>query len=303
MGFSITELVQSEKWKKMMAYVYGWGAAVVLAGALFKIQHWPGASIMLTAGMSTEILIFFMSAFEPLHEEFDWSLVYPQLAGIEDMEDEMVSPQQHVGGGSSSALEKFDALLEEGELSPELFQNLGAGLTKLNDTAGKLSDLSDASAVTNEYVHKVKEATGSMTGFSETYNKSVDELTNSNRTVTEAGGALAASYAKLTASLNKENEMAVDGNKTYGQQLENMNKNLEALNAVYEMQIANSNEHLEASKRIYGGINDMMESLNSSVEDTKKYKDQVAQLGSNLQALNTVYGNMLAAMNINNNNN
>ncbi|MBN2669795.1 MAG: gliding motility protein GldL [Bacteroidales bacterium] len=297
MGFSITELVQSEKWKKMMAYVYGWGASIVLAGALFKIQHWPGAGIMLTAGMTTEILIFFMSAFEPLHEEFDWSLVYPQLAGIEDMEDEVVATKS----SSSSALEKFDALLLEGELSPELFQNLGAGLTKLNDTASKLSDLSDASAVTNEYVTKVKEATGSMTGFSDTYNSSVEQLTASNKNVTEAGTALAASYARLTESLNKENETAVDGNKTYGQQLENMNKNLAALNAVYEMQISNSNEHLEASKRIYSGINEMMESLNASVDDTKKYKEQVAQLGSNLQALNTVYGNMLAAMNIKNN--
>jgi len=301
MGFSIGELVQSEKWKKMMAYVYGWGAAVVLAGALFKIQHWPGASYMLTAGMGTEIMIFFMSAFEPLHEEFDWSLVYPQLAGIEDMEDEMIG--QHGGStGSSSALEKFDALLEEGELSPELFQNLGAGLTKLNDTAGKLSDLSDASAVTNEYVEKVKEATGSMTGFSETYNQSVDELTESNNTVKNAGIQLADSYARLTESLNKETEQAVDGNKTYGEQLENMNKNLEALNAVYEMQISNSNDQLDASKRIYNGINEMMESLSSSVEDTKKYKEEIAQLGTNLQALNTVYGNMLAAMNINNNN-
>ncbi len=300
MGFSIGELVQSEKWKKMMAYVYGWGAAVVLAGALFKIQHWPGASVMLTAGMGTEILIFFMSAFEPLHEEFDWSLVYPQLAGIEDMEDEIVG--QHGSTGSSSALEKFDALLEEGELSPELFQNLGMGLTKLNDTAGKLSDLSDASAVTNEYVSKVKEATGSMTGFSETYNQSVEELTASNNTVKNAGNQLADSYARLTESLNKENEQSIDGNKTYGVQLENMNKNLEALNAVYEMQISNSNEQLEASKQIYGGINAMMESLESSVGDAKKYKEEIAQLGTNLQALNTVYGNMLAAMNINNNN-
>jgi len=300
MGFSIGELVQSEKWKKMMAYVYGWGASLVLAGALFKIQHWPGSGIMLTVGMGVEILIFFMSAFEPLHEEFDWSLVYPQLAGIEDMEDEMMG--QSGSTGSSSALEKFDALLEEGELSPELFQNLGAGLTKLNDTAGKLSDLSDASAVTNEYVEKVKEATGSMTGFSETYNQSVDELTASNNTVKTAGNQLADSYSRLTESLNKENEQAVDGNKSYGVQLENMNKNLEALNAVYEMQISNSNDQLEASKQIYTGINDMMESLSSSVEDTKKYKEEIAQLGTNLQALNTVYGNMLAAMNINNNN-
>lgn len=300
MGFSISELVQSEKWKKMMTYVYGWGASVVLAGALFKIQHWPGASVMLTLGMGTEIMIFFMSAFEPLHEEFDWSLVYPQLAGIEDMEDELVS--QH-GGGSSSALEKFDALLEEGELSPELFQNLGAGLTKLNETASKLSDLSDASAVTNEYVQNVKGATASMTGFADTYNKSVEDLTQSNHTVTNAGNQLADSYSKLTESLNNEYSAAVEGNKTYGQQIDNMNKNLEALNAVYEMQISNSTEHLDAAKKIYGGINEMMESLNGSIEDTKNYKDQVAKLGNNLQALNTVYGNMLAAMNINNNNN
>lgn len=300
MGFSIGELVQSEKWKKLMAYVYGWGAAVVLAGALFKIQHWPGASVMLTLGMGTEILIFFMSAFEPLHEEFDWSLVYPQLAGIEDMDDEMVS--QHGSGSSSSALEKFDALLEEGELSPQLFQNLGAGLTKLTDTASKLSDLSDASAVTNEYVENVKGATASMTGFASTYNESVEELTASNNTVKTAGNELANSYTRLTESLNKESEQAIDGNKSYGEQLDNMNKNLQALNAVYEMQISDSNDHLESSKKIYSGINEMMESLSGSVEDTKKYQKEVAQLGNNLQALNTVYGNMLTAMNINSNN-
>jgi len=302
MGFSITEIVQSEKFKKVMAYVYGWGASVVLAGALFKIQHWPGASIMLTAGMGTEIMIFFLSAFEPLHEEDDWSLVYPQLAGIEDLDDQEMGEHSAVST-ASSALEKFDALLEEGELSPELFQNLGAGLTKLNDTASKLSDLSDASAVTNEYVEKVKVATDSMTGFSETYNHSVEELTEANNTVKTAGHQLADSYSRLTESLNKESEQAVEENKSYGEQLRNMNKNLEALNAVYEMQIANSNDQLNASKNIYNGINEMMESLTSSAEDTKVYKEQVAQLGSNLQALNTVYGNMLAAMNINNNNN
>ncbi len=303
MGFSIGEFVQGEKFKKTMAYVYGWGAALVLAGALFKIQHWPGAGIMLTVGMGVEILIFFLSAFEPLHEEDDWSLVFPQLAGIDVEDEEMGEEETTPQSTASSALEKFDALLEEGELSPELFQNLGTGLTKLNDTASKLSDLSDASAVTNEYVENVKGASASMTGFADTYNKSVEDLTTSNNTVANAGNELATSYSRLTESLNKEKEQAADGNKTYGQQLENMNKNLEALNAVYEMQISNSGEYLDASKRIYGGINDMMESLSDSAKDTEKYKEQVAQLGNNLQALNTVYGNMLAAMNINNNNN
>ena len=71
---------ESKKFKGIMAFVYGWGASIVIVGALFKILHWPGADLMLIVGLLTEALIFFLSAFEPLHEEIDWSLVYPELA-------------------------------------------------------------------------------------------------------------------------------------------------------------------------------------------------------------------------------
>lgn len=85
---SITELVESKGYKNFMKYVYGWGASVVLIGALFKIMHFPGASLMLTLGLTIEALIFFFSAFEPLHEELDWTLVYPELAGLSDEFDD-----------------------------------------------------------------------------------------------------------------------------------------------------------------------------------------------------------------------
>jgi gliding motility-associated protein GldL len=84
---NITEIVQSSGWKNFMAKLYGFGAAVVIIGALFKIQHWPGASYMITAGLGTEAIIFFFSAFEPLHEELDWTLVYPELAGMTDPDE------------------------------------------------------------------------------------------------------------------------------------------------------------------------------------------------------------------------
>jgi gliding motility-associated protein GldL len=74
----------SKAWKKFMAKLYGIGAAVVIIGAMFKIQHWPFASLLLVVGLSTEAVIFFFSAFEPLHEEPDWSLVYPELAMPEE---------------------------------------------------------------------------------------------------------------------------------------------------------------------------------------------------------------------------
>ena len=84
MGFNISEIVQGSKYKNLMKYVYGWGASVVLLGALFKLQHYPGAGIMLLVGMITEAIIFFLSAFEPIVEEVDWSIVYPELAGMTD---------------------------------------------------------------------------------------------------------------------------------------------------------------------------------------------------------------------------
>ena len=79
---SINSLVRTRGYKLFMAKLYGWGASVVILGALFKIQHYPGAGLMLICGLSTEAIIFFFSAFEPPHVEPDWSLVYPELGGM-----------------------------------------------------------------------------------------------------------------------------------------------------------------------------------------------------------------------------
>ncbi len=96
MGFNISEIVQGSKYRILMKYVYGWGASVVLLGALFKLQHYPGAGIMLVVGMCTEAIIFFLSAFEPVVEEVDWSIVYPELAG---MTDEVRKPRDKSNSG------------------------------------------------------------------------------------------------------------------------------------------------------------------------------------------------------------
>ncbi|GAH32616.1 unnamed protein product, partial [marine sediment metagenome] len=84
---NLTELVQSSGWKNFMSKLYGIGASVVIVGALFKIQHYALAGTLLMVGLLTEALIFFFSAFEPLHEEVDWTLVYPELAGMQDDEE------------------------------------------------------------------------------------------------------------------------------------------------------------------------------------------------------------------------
>src|SRR5690606_23940025 len=156
---SISELVETEGYKKFMAKVYGWGAAIVLLGALFKIQHYPGASIMLIIGLSTEALIFFFSAFEPLHHELDWTLVYPELAGLDEIEEDI----QPVGRKNASqqdgtALQKFDELLEKGKLGPELFEKLGSSLESLNTNVMNMGTISNAAIATESYVTNVSKA-------------------------------------------------------------------------------------------------------------------------------------------------
>jgi gliding motility-associated protein GldL len=250
-----------------MAKLYGFGAAIVIVGALFKIQHWPGAGIMLTVGLSTEAIIFFFSAFEPIHEEIDWSLVYPELAGLHGESSE---PEQIEEG--ASATETLDKMLEEAKIGPELIQSLGDGMRNLTDTTKKLSDVSEAHMATNEYVDSIKTASKNVSSLSDTYTKAAQSLTG-----------LAASS---------------EAGDNVGNQLQKVSKNLSALNASYELQLQGAGEHLKASTQFYENINKMMANLNATVNDTQKYKEEIAELSSNLAALNNVYGNMLSAMNV-----
>ncbi|MBA7563134.1 hypothetical protein ES708_04787 [subsurface metagenome] len=297
---NLTEIVQSSGWKNFMAKLYGLGASVVIIGALFKIQHWPLAGTLLTAGLLTEAVIFFFSAFEPLHEEVDWTLVYPELAGMEDGEEFDQIPKS-VGRGSSSALEKFDALLEQGEITPDLFNKLGRGLSKLNDTTEKLSDISDAGAATNDYVNNIKQAAATVNSYTESYAQSTEELKDS---VTKLSGSYDKTANLITESGSNYQQLSESfsaiegGSKSYGEQLESLNKNLSALNAVYELQLQGTDSHLKTTDTLYKNLDEMMTDLQDTVEDTKKYREEVSKLGENLSALNTVYGNMLSAMNV-----
>ena len=87
-----------------------------------------------------------------------------------------------------------------------------------------------------------------------------------------------------------------EDSSTFGEQIVQVSKNLAALNASYELQLQGSNQHQQATANFYSGVQDLMQNLNDSVEDTKKYKEQIAELSTNLESLNTVYGNMLTAM-------
>lgn len=326
---SISELVETEGYKKFMAKVYGWGAAIVLLGALFKIQHYPGASIMLVVGLTTEALIFFFSAFEPLHQELDWTLAYPELAGLDEIEEEIQPSgrKSSVSQQDGTALQKFDEMLEQGKLGPELFEKLGSSLEALNTNVMSMGTISNAAVATESYVTNVGKAATSADAIAASFNTSAQKVSDSvdsivvttktaadaiissgqktSEIITKSAQNTAAivdnagaSYQSLLQGLNANFASIGENSKGQAQQQEALTKNLAALNAVYELQLKNSTTNMEATEKITGGINSIMSDLKSTAADVSKYKNEISKLSQNLSALNTVYGNMLSAMSI-----
>ncbi len=152
----INTFVRRRGFRNFMAKLYGWGASVVILGALFKINHYTGANEMLVVGLGTEALIFFFSAFEPPYVEPDWSLVYPELGGL--YHGDVV--RQRVKNRKSLP-RNWMICFKQANIDKQLIDRLGDGLKKLSDNTAKLSDMTDAAGATNEYVTKVKGASKS----------------------------------------------------------------------------------------------------------------------------------------------
>ncbi len=305
---SLQDITASSGWKKFMAKLYGWGASVVIIGALFKIQHWKFAGLFLTAGLLTEAIIFFFSAFEPLHEELDWTLVYPELAGMSE-HDEIEEMKQLDAGVGGRPVEKIESLLGEASLNEETLKNIGTGLQKLNVAAAGIAEISGATAATKEFLNNIQTAASSVGSMNETYVSTANTIKESATSlataylstaeeVSKSGSAVAGSYQKIAETLQGEHELIAQSGRTHEQHLEALNKNLSALNAVYELQVKEGTDHLQGTQKVYTGIEEMIAKLKDSIDETARYKEEVVKLRDNLSSLNNIYGNMLSAMNV-----
>jgi gliding motility-associated protein GldL len=208
-----------------MAKVYGLGASVVLIGALFKINHYPGADIMLIIGLGTEAIIFFFSAFEPPFVEPDWSLVYPELAGM----------YGNVKGSElkrKSATERLDEMFEKAKLDQETVDKLGTGIVKLSENASQLSDLTGAASATNEFTTNVQTASDSARIFgesvardAETTGHYADALQTTMSLFLERLEQSSSSTSEFTGQMETLTNKMTELNKVYGNILTAMNVN------------------------------------------------------------------------------
>ena len=284
---NLGELFKTKRWKTFMGFVYGWGASVVLMGALFKLEHWQYSSLLLTIGLSTEALIFFLSAFEPPLEMPEWSKVYPELK-----EDYEVLELEELENRKKKDL---GDLFSSSELTPDLLDKVGKGLNELSNTAKGISDISTATLATDMYVKNLGSASESMSNFAEINNKA-------NQSINDSVGVLIKSYAataqKLSdTDLGSELDKVKESSSQYTGNLDKLNGHLTQLNSTFESQLKGTTEQFKASQKFSQDLDNMNSILASSVDELKKYKENAEKLNKHLESLNTIYGNMLGAMN------
>lgn len=264
-------MAQNKKFKFSLDTVISWGASVVIIGAMFKILHLPGGSLIIGIGLATEAVLFFIMGFVAQHKEPKWETVYPQLS--DDYKGELPNMQKPVklnelefkGGAESKSF------LPDLKIGDDVVGKIREGLENFSNKVGSISSSADATITTNEFAGKLKEATQKVGGL----NTAFDQATVG---ITAIAGA-------------------AEGAKEYHNQVNTLGKSISALNAVYELELQDSSAHLKSMNKFYSNLSLTMSNFNESMEDSKQFKEEVGKLAKNLSSLNSVYGNMLSAMN------
>ena len=234
------------------------GAAIVIWGALQKILHAPNADFWLKAGLGTEAVVFLI-----------YGALYAYYPAVKDASHD--EEQFSVAGSKTrAAFGSMDKMLMEADITPDTMKRLGDGFKQLNTTVTGMNNISDTIAATGEFNAKTREVTGQLEKVKDAYTTAASSV-----------GAF---------------NTATEGAKMFHEQIQVLTKNLSSLNTIYELELQESNNHLKALNAFYGKLSETSASMLNSAEDAKKVQDQIGHLATNLGRLNSIYGNMLTAM-------
>ena len=193
--------------KKITAMVYGLGASVVILGALFKIMHWPFGNAMLIAGLITEALVFAYSAFEPVDDDLDWALVYPELAGGPASEREKALIEENKDSEAILS-KKLDAMLKDARIDADLMNSLGESIRNFEGAAKSISPTVDAMASQRKYSEELTFAAAQMETLNNLYKVQVESSSKQveiNHEIAENAGKLKEQMKSMATSLSSLN--------------------------------------------------------------------------------------------------
>ena len=231
-------------------------------------MHWEGANEILIGAMLFEAAIFALQAILPPHKDYHWEKLYPGLDNITSKVQAI--PLSAASPDSDPVVAKLNKELAKSGVDDKLISRLGNHLGSLTSNLSGLSSVTSTAGATSEFTKNAKDAAKAL-------------------------GKVKVAYENA-ADVAKDLKVASDNTRKYQEQVQAVSKNLAALNAVYELELQDTNNHLKAMNKFYGNLTNAIDNLNDSVEDTKRYRQQMGNLAKNLSSLNNIYGNMLTAM-------
>ena len=287
----------SSSFQRIIHSAYGFGAALVIIGALFKIQHWAGASWMLTIGMGTEVVIFIISAFEAMPKKYKWENVYPEL--MDTSGAAVASVARKVNSTSSGS--GFDFNLDQSQVN-----GIKDGIGKLSESLSHLSSLAAVSEGSKQLSANLANANQAVAGVAQTSVQLSTSLTSSSQTVANVGhasSALVETYqttAKIISGFAEQTHIGIENAKkaavAYGEQVNNLNRSISAVNSSFELQLKNNQQYQQSYGLLNNEVAALVGDVKKSVDSAAQLSNQMKSLTENVSRLNSVYGNMLTAI-------
>jgi gliding motility-associated protein GldL len=260
----IERFLHGEKGQRFFNFAYSIGAAVVIWGALFKILHLPGGSLLLCIGMGTEIAMFVLTAFDRPPREYAWEEVFPALDGKheENNPDFVSQPSVAPEGGSYPAAEYSES--SAGVAMPVAVPRQSPVQSPVA-APDQVPDLTGFADVSDEYVSQMQSIAEQMAKLNETYTEHMQDLNRNVAGLNTIYEIQLKSISSQLETIDKVNrglkdirdmyEKSANESSRYCEETEKMARYMRQLNAVYEKMITAMTINMQNPMMGTAGVN------------------------------------------------
>lgn len=284
----LEKFLAGETGRRFFHIAYSVGAAVVLVGALFKMNHYPMGDTILMVGIVTEVLMFTISAFDRPSREYPWEEVFPELATPEQVaqkqnyeERKRLKENLQQADGTDK---EVPAVRVSHTVRPAVAVTSAVAEPQAPVAIASATELPNVVQTSEQYAEQVEQMGENIEKF--------NELTQSLNRLSEI---LSNSFAPIIN--NSENiSQTTQG---YVEQMTNLNRNIAGLNTIYEIQLKGVSSQIDAIDQINNGLKQMRNLYEGTIPNSASFKSETDKLVQQMQDLNLVYARMLQAMTAN----
>ena len=268
--YHLQKWMDSVPGQTFLNYAYSWGASIVILGTLFKLTHLPGANLMMFVGMGTEVIVFFLSAFD---RPFDKTQDGRELPTHYDVEGE--------NGGettASTAVHNVNAAVYNANLAASIANaaapNANAAAPNANPAAYNINNVENAQSAQGAPVAGANIIIGGTSGAQTFDMGTTPEMASQ---LADAQTGYLEELKRLTETLQKVSEQSVRLTRD-SEEMENLNRTLTGICKVYEMQLKGASQQIGTIDQI---------------------NEQSRRMAQNIEQLNSIYARMIEAMTVN----